>query len=395
MLNPRRLSAALALTAAASLTLAAGSAAAHEPWRASRSVALDHWRGFADDFSSAVFVQTDNPAGNAIAVYDRSFDGTLSPAGTYATGGNGGVLQGSVVDHLASQDSLVYDPQVRELFAVNAGSNTVSVFSVDGDRLALRQVIGSGGSFPASIAVHGDLVYVLNATGGGSIAGFRLEDGALSPIPGSTRQLALNTAASPTQFVDTPGDIAFTPDGRDLVVTTKASGSAIDVFPVNWQGLPADQPVVNSEPGTVPFALAFQPRGQVVVGEAGTNAVQSFTLNYDGTLTPGSQVATGGAATCWLVADGPLLFAGNAASATESSVLDWPLGTLSLTATTSTDGGTVDAAPTADGRFLYVQTGAAGIVDEFRVGFGGTLTQIGSVTVPNAAGGEGIATSGF
>ncbi|MGH2836155.1 MAG: hypothetical protein ACRDKD_08070 [Solirubrobacteraceae bacterium] len=40
-----------------------------------------------------------------------------------------------------------------------------------------------------------------------------------------------------------------------------------------------------------------------------------------------------------------------------------------------------------------MQTGANGIVDEFAVGFGGALTPLGSVTVPDAAGGEGIATS--
>ena len=44
----------------------------------------------------------------------------------------------------------------------------------------------------------------------------------------------------------------------------------------------------------------------------------------------------------------------------------------------------------ADGQFLYVQTGANGIVDEFHVNGNGTLTEVGSVTVPGAAGGEGI-----
>jgi len=74
-------------------------------------------------------------------------------------------------------------------------------------------------------------------------------------------------------------------------------------------------------------------------------------------------------------------------------VLDSPAGALTLTANTDTDGGTVDAATSPDGRDLYVQTGAAGIVDEFRVGSAGTLDELGSVTVPGAAGGEGIATS--
>ena len=87
--------------------------------------------------------------------YDRSDNGSLTLAGTYNTGGLGGQLTGSVVDHLASQGSLTYDQRSALLYAVNAGSNTVSVFSVHGDDLSLRQVIGSGGVFPVSVAVHG------------------------------------------------------------------------------------------------------------------------------------------------------------------------------------------------------------------------------------------------
>jgi len=49
------------------------------------------------------------------------------------------------------------------------------------------------------------------------------------------------------------------------------------------------------------------------------------------------------------------------------------------------------AASGGDGRFVYVQTGKAGIVDEFAVVAGGALTPIGSVTVPGGVGGEGIA----
>lgn len=378
----RKVGVAAVTVVTAALMVTAGSAAAHE-----RSHDAGHWGN-----GRAVFVQSDALSGNTIAVYDRNHDGTLTAAGTYATGGNGGQLTGSVVDHLASQNSLTYDADTGELFAVNAGSNTVSVFDVAGDRLQLRQVANSGGTFPSSIAVHGDLVDVLNSTGGGSIQGFRLIDGQLWPIPGSNRALGLNADATP-QFVTTPGDIAFTPDGHQLLVTTKAGTSAIDVFQIDRFGEPSATPVVNSEPGTVPFALAFQGSDQVDVGEAGTDTVASFQLGVDGTLSPISSVATGQVATCWLVADGPALFAGNAGSATESSILSGGNGQLTLAATTATDAGTVDAAASPDGGYLYVQTGAAGIVDEYAVGDGATLTEVGSVTVPGAAGGEGIATS--
>src|SRR5271166_3767368 len=119
-----------------------------------------------------VFVQTDNTGGNAVVVYHRAQDGTLRQAGTYATGGLGGILTGSVVDHLASQGSLAYDRAAGLLYAVNAGSDTVTVFAVEGDHLLRHQVVASGGTFPVSIAVRGHVVYVLNARDGGSVQGF-------------------------------------------------------------------------------------------------------------------------------------------------------------------------------------------------------------------------------
>ena len=85
---------------------------------------------FFGGVGNVVFVQTDNTAGNQVVAYDRAPGGTLSLAGTYNTGGLGGQLSGSVVDHLASQGSLTYDQRNNLLYAVNAGSNTVSVFSV-------------------------------------------------------------------------------------------------------------------------------------------------------------------------------------------------------------------------------------------------------------------------
>ncbi len=135
---------------------------------------------------NVVLVQTDNPAGNTVVAYDHAPDGTLALAGTHTTGGNGGVLAGSVVDHLASQASLVYDDRHALPFAVNAGSDTVSVFSAHGDQLTLRQTLPSLGEFPVSVAVDDDLVYVLNALNGGSVQGYRIVSDSLRPAPGSS-----------------------------------------------------------------------------------------------------------------------------------------------------------------------------------------------------------------
>jgi 6-phosphogluconolactonase (cycloisomerase 2 family) len=339
--------------------------------------------------AGSVFVQTDNTAGNTIVAYDRAQDGTLTQAGSYATGGLGGILTGSAVDHTASEGALARSGS--SLFAVNAGSNTITSFAVDGSRLIRRQVLGSGGTFPVSIAARGRQVFVLNARDGGSIQGYLNVDGYLVRVAAWHRDLGLDPNATP-EFTHTPGEVAFTPDGSKLVVSTKGNTSAFDVFSVNALGLSA-HPVVTSVPAAVPFGFSFNAEGTLVTAEAGPNAVASFTVNRDGTLTQKAQTLTGQQATCWIVVDGKNVFASNAGSATLSGYNIDHSGAFASTGFTESDAGTVDATTTADGRYLYAQAGAAGIVDEFSVASNGTLTRIGSVTVPGAVAGEGITAS--
>ncbi len=372
----------VAATASGVIATAGGSAFAATNHQGAPSRSGD---GGADH---VVFVQTDSTAGNQVVAYRRSDGGRLTWLATYPTGGLGGVLSGSVVDHLASQGSLVYDPTHRLLIAVNAGSDTISVFAARGEDLSLRQVVSSGGAFPVSVTVDGNLVYVLNAEGGGDVAGFRVVGSGLRPIPHSTRALGLDPSATP-QFTNTPGQVAFSPDGSQLIVTTKANGNDVDVFAVRHGRLSA-APVVNPEPGTVPFAVAFDTAGHVLVAEAGPNAVASFALSRTGTLTQIDSVATGQAATCWIAPAGRFFYASNAGSGSVSGFRSGPAGLLTGLGSTPTDPGTVDASASAGGRYLYVQTGGAGVVDEFRLGPAGSLSEIGSVTVPGAVGGEGI-----
>lgn len=339
--------------------------------------------------SAPVFVQSDNLTANTVVAYHRDEDGVLSQSAVYPTGGRGGKLYGSVVDHLASQGSLAYDRSHGLVYAVNAGSNSVTVFAVHGDRLERLQVIGSGGRFPVSIGVHGDLVYVLNALNGGSIQGFVRQGDQLVRVPGWNRELHLDPMATP-QFTHTPGQVDFTPDGSKLVVTTKDAANTIDVFAVGRDGAAAQRPVVTQTPGAVPFGFVFDRAGRLQVTEAGPNAVATFVVNRDGTLTPVGQAATGQAATCWVVRTDGRLYASNAGSASLSGFRVGRGGALTALGNTTTHAGTVDAAASSDQRNVYVQTGAAGIVDEFRVNRDGSLTSIGSVTVPGAVGGEGI-----
>ena len=166
----------------------------------------------SSDHSAPVFVQTDNLAGNTIVAYDRAADGSLTrPVSTDRRQRRR--AHGSVVDHLASQGSLAFDRTRGLLYAVNAGSDTVTVFAVHGDRLTRRQVITSGGDFPVSIAVRGNLVYVLNARDGGSVQGYLRIGDLLVRVPAWHRSLGLDPTQTP-EFTNTPGPGRLYPGRR-------------------------------------------------------------------------------------------------------------------------------------------------------------------------------------
>jgi len=348
---------------------------------------------FGEDGSGhAVFVQTDGLSGNQIVAYHRHGDGALTQSAIYPTGGLGGQLTGSVVDHTASQGALTYDRADNILLAVNAASNTVSVFSVYGsDHLALRQVIDSGGTFPASVTARHGEVFVLNALNGGSLQGYAVAGGRLVALPSLHRSLGLATPGTgdPEQFTHTPGQVAFSPDGSKLIVTTKAAGQSVEVFQVNPLGAISQTPVVTADPNT-PFAVTFDPQGHLLLAEAG-GALASFLINSDATLTELSTVPTGQAATCWVTPAAGYYYTSNAGSATLTGFRDAFGGQLTLLGNTPTSGGTIDA--TSAGTNLYVQGGLEGTVDEFTVASNGSLSSIGSLLVPGAAGGEGITTN--
>ena len=327
-------------------------------------------------------MQTNQPNGNKIAVYDRHRDGTLSFKRMYATGGNGAVAEGAPSDPLASQGSLVTADHGRILLAVNAGSDTVSLFRISGDQLKLRQVTSSGGSFPASIAVHGDLVYVMNAGDAGALQGYRLAGDRLHPIQGSSRSLGLANV-TPPNFLTSPGQVGFNPDGSRLIVTTKVSGSMIDVWGVRHNGRLSDSPVMNASTSPVPFAFTFDRHGRLITVEAAMGQLSTYALNPDNTLAGiGTTTPSGQAALCWIAFARGFYYGTNTASNTISSFRVANDGTPTLLAAeaATTEAGPTDMAVSADQRSLYVQGGAAGTVDVFRVGWNGSLTPIQTIT---------------
>ncbi|MEV0221674.1 beta-propeller fold lactonase family protein [Streptomyces sp. NPDC050704] len=349
----------------------------------------------------AVFVQGNELDGNTIHVFERDDDGVLTAAGEYETGGKGGHQTDAPTDSLASQGSLVYDDRSGMLLAVNAGSGTVTSFRVRGQKLSDPQVVDSGGEFPASIAVSGKVAYVMNAGGAGSVQGFKITEKGLKPLKGSHRSLGLENEDVPL-FSSSPGEVEFTPDGRNLVVTTK-SNNTVEVFPMKRGGLPAvDEPVVSDSAGGVPFAISFDPAGRMLVAEAEKATVSTYKVRRDGKLKVVQEpLANGQETLCWLERAGDFFYGGNTGNSTVTGYRMDENGKLALTnavgvATppSANSQGVIDLAVTADDRFVYVQNAVSGTVDGFRVEEDGALTKVTTVEdlpVFGESGMEGIA----
>ncbi|HYG61354.1 MAG TPA: beta-propeller fold lactonase family protein, partial [Thermoanaerobaculia bacterium] len=298
--------------------------------------------------------------------------GRLSPAGTYPTGGRG---NGTEPDALRSQGSLVLSGNL--LFAVNAGSNEISVFSIGKKNLALVEKVSSGGVKPTTLAVMDDLLYVVNA-GSGQITGFRVaSDGQLPPLANSTRSLTGGPAADPSK-------ISFTPDGGALLVTEKgSSANLIDVFRVGNDGL-TDGPFPTPSVGTGPFGFEFDRRGYLIVSEAfggapGAGAASSYELAADSTPSViSASVGTGQTATCWVVTTGPNVYVTNTMSGTISRYRIDRDGDLSLVQAVAgnTGGAPIDMALSREGNYLYAVVDVTGTIAAFRVEDDGELTPV-------------------
>src|SRR5947208_7315763 len=333
--------------------------------------------------AGAVYVMT-NQVENAVAVFRRSPTGMLTSAGEFLTGGAGDpVPQGTdpATDPLASQGSLILGHGNQFLFAVNAGSNQISVLRVSIAGLDLIDIVDSGGIRPISLALHENLLYVLNEGGTPNITGFTVgEDGTLTPLAGSTQPLIGGTAADPAQ-------VSFNSDGTLLVVTEKA-GNRIDTYTIDENGLPS-APIDNASNGMTPFGFAFSNPGFLVVSEAvgGTpsaSAASSYSAGDDGVLSvisgsvPNSQTAS-----CWVVItnNGHLAFVSNTGSGTISSYnLTSNDGTLTLLNSVAGDMGAssapIDMAFNVSSQFLYVLAGGLQSVVSFRIENDGSLTMI-------------------
>jgi 6-phosphogluconolactonase len=321
--------------------------------------------------SGAVYTLTNNAAGNAVAIFNRAADGTLTPAGSVPTGGLG------TGAGLGSQGALTLSANHQWLFAVNAGSNEISVFAVQANGLTLADKVSSGGVHPISVTNYKDLVYVLNDGGSGNIAGFTLGNyGQLTPIANSTRSLSNHgVGAAPG-----PAQISFSLDGSVLAVTEKATNQ-IDTFAVSDDGL-AGQVVIHPSAGVTPFGFAFTRRGTLIVSEAAASTASSYDVSDDSFELISAAVPTHQTAACWAVAtkNGKFAYTADAGSGAISLYGVGRDGSLTLRASAAgvTGAGShpSDMALSHDSQFLYVLANATQSIGAFAVQGDGSLTAV-------------------
>ncbi|MBB5065819.1 beta-propeller fold lactonase family protein [Granulicella mallensis] len=342
----------------------------------------------------AVFVMTNNADKNEIISYERATNGLLSGGVHYDTEGRG---SSGTTDPLEAQGSLTLSQDQSLLFAANAGSGNISVFSVHHSDLILLNKVPSGGSQPVAVAENQNLVYVLNSGGAGSVVGFTLDfGGQLKQIKNSTMFL--------TATVTGGASLKFSPDGKFLVVTERLANN-IDVFHVLPNGT-LSPIIVNPSPAPGAFSVTFAPEGNAIVSETGAagatngSAISSYKITTNGKLSPISQsVPTFGGANCWNVVtpDGKFVYVSNAGSATISGFAIGSNGALTPIGGTvvgnNPEGATnLDIAVSADGKYIYTLNSATGNIGVFGIRTDGALTNLGTAgDFAKSAGFNGIA----
>ena len=332
------------------------------------------WRG---DWN-AVFTLTNDPHGNELAVFRLDNKGRMAKPVLIPTGGDG------TGGGLGNQGALALSEDKDFLYAVNPGSDSITVFRLTRNGPQVLQTIDSGGKRPISIALRENLLYVLNAGGAVStadtdgIAGFVVRgNGRLRPLAGSVKPLSARTTG--------PAQISFSPSGDALVVTEKNTNT-ITAFALD-RGLPVDSAFEPSA-GKTPFGFEFSPDGFLIVSEAamgaaGAGTVSSYSFDDDdGTLEViSASVPSKQSAPCWIavIENGAYAYTTNTAS---NSVTGYKIGRKGKLTRLDNDGITAKTgnAPTdmtyIGNSTLFALNRNDGSVGSYAIGRGGALDAV-------------------
>jgi len=299
----------------------------------------------------------------------------------YNTGGQG------TGAGLGSQGVLALTADQQYLFAVNAGSNEVSVFKITNGKLTLMDHEMVQGVKPVSVTVSNDIVYVVNS-GDDSIFGFKFdrESESLKALPASYTKLSDTGSGA--------AEIAFNTDGDTLVITEKAVNK-ISSFLLDHNGIPTGTPNTLASAGTTPYGFMFGKHENFFVSEAdnGTNGstISSYVLNQNGSIAViDGKVATTQSAACWVATtpNGRLAFTANAASNSIAAFAINQDGSLSLVnAQAATPNHPLDLIVNNQGTLLFSLNNGDNTIGVHEIDQHGDLNYISSISIPVGAAG--------
>nr|VWO95542.1 Uncharacterized protein [Ganoderma boninense] len=267
------------------------------------------------DTSGAVYFLTNEPDVNQILVATINVDGTLNLDSAVEAGGRGSHGKSNGPDALFSQGSIKASKKGRVLAAVNAGSNTISLFSIDPtdptNLTPLGDPVSSEGEFPVSLAFNADgtRVCVLN---GGAVSGvncFKVDKN-LGPvaIANSLRLLTDTDALKGTQTppagpTNTVSQVLFSEDGKQLIASVKGTPQAPGFFAI-WNvaadgSLSKDfQKVAPPKGGALPFGMSVIPGKNALLATDPALGFDILDLSSGNKRSSANKI-TGQAATCW------------------------------------------------------------------------------------------------
>jgi 6-phosphogluconolactonase (cycloisomerase 2 family) len=366
-----------------------------------------------------VYTETNNPSNNQVLVFDRLSNGGLREVQAVDTGGAGGVQFqpgcAPTCPQLDTQGEVALTPDGHLLFAVNAGSNSITSFRATHKGLKPVSVVSSQGPFPNSLTLHRNLLYVLDSgssAGPPNIAGFRFSrNGKLKPIARSVQPLVGGAIPG------LPRQVGFDNSGKVLMVTLLATmggpppaggtSNTIDTFRVSKNGVAGPGTARNST-SPFPFGFAFDSRNQAIVsqvkqltGPPGDTA--SYKVSHSGAISPIDTKSTNGNAPCWvaITTNGHYAYVvntgggapGGATVAEYKLARSGKLTPLGNTPPSSSEFALTDDALSHDNKFLYVlsplESGSSSMpgpnshIDVFAVHHNGSLTLVStSANVP-------------
>ena len=391
---------------------------------ASGELALREASAQSQKAKDIVYVESNDPNGNAIFAFSRANDGSLTPLpGSPFPAGGTGVTPTFALGPFDSDQEIIVNPSHTLLFAVNGGSDTIAVFWINKDG-SLTPVAGSpfpsGGSNPASVGLTGDILCVVNKDEDPDHPGLFLPNYTSFRVTGQGQLIPISNSTVDDDLGSDPSQALLSPDGS-LLFGADFLGGLLRTFQINSKGrlIPKDvqalPPAEFADTGAapLPLGLAVHPTQPLLyVGFVTINRIGIYRYKKSGTLTFLRTVPDSGNGVCWLTlnAGATRLYASNTGDPS-ISVFDLTVDPsepieiqkVNLNVIPGSNPGGYQFALDPTGKFLHVvtqqnsaaATSQANALHVFEVGPNGKVTEVPSsptlLPVPNLVRPQGVA----